>query len=356
MRALCLLLGLLAALPVQAGTSLRKGRFKQEYRQALDFLARGDRSGALDAVLDLEAVTVETAGPETIRRMRQLEIEVLEDLLPAGIDVLVPVTLVHEQAYLRHRRADRPLLALHARTLVVDLARFYAQAGGSAARPMASGLLTSLAGHLQEASIDSVAAGLYDEALKLDSDNAAALLALAYLREQRGDYARALPLLERLMALQPDNGEALLRLGVNRLRIGRIDAGIEALERVLASSQPTWIRSLAYQELGRSLADRNALESARRLLGRAVDELPDDPSLAIQLAFLADLDGGSSEDLQDLLERSAGRVMVAPRYRYSRMPAAAIDEVRRQIAGREAQRLFVLTRALSGEHGQRAGR
>ena len=357
MRALCLLLGLLLALPADAAPSLRRGRFKAEYREALDILARGDREGALAAVLELETATIAATGTGTIRRMRQTEVEVLEDLLPAGVEVLVPVILLHEQAYLRHREVGRPLLALHSRTLVVDLVRSYAAAGDEPAYPLASRLLTSLAGHLQEASIDSVAGGLYVEALELEPTNPTALLALAYLRERRGDYARALPLLERLVALRPFEGEAVLRLGINRLRTGDRDAGTRSLEAVLTPPQPEWVRSLAYQELARDLADRGDVTRAEGLLRRAVSEIPEDPSLVIQLSFLADREGGAlGVDLQGSMERSADRVVTAPRYRYSRMPSGALDELRREIAARDEQRLLVLTRALAGRPGQRAVR
>lgn len=356
MRVLCLLLGLLVAIPADGAPSLRKGRFKAEYRTALDALARGDRDEALDSVVRLESDTVAATGSSTIQRMRQTEVEVLEDLLPSGIEALVPVILLHEQAYLRHREQERPLLALHSRTLIVDLVRFYAEEGPAGAKPMAGRLLTSLAGHLQEASIDSVAAGLYGEALKLEPDNPAALLALAYLHEQRGDYARAVPLLERLVALRPLDGEAVLRLAINRLRTGAVDDGIRSLESLLDPAQPDWIRSLAYQELARALADGDHVGRAEALLQRAVAELPDDPSVAIQLAFLADVEGEPvGVDLQDTLNRSAERTAIAPRYRYSRMPAAALDALRSEIAGREQQRLVALTRALSGDRRQRAG-
>ncbi|MEZ5331243.1 MAG: tetratricopeptide repeat protein [Thermoanaerobaculia bacterium] len=356
MRALCLLLGLLVALPAEAAPSLRRGRFKADYREALDRLARGDEQGALDAVVELENTTAESIGGPAIPRMRQAEAEVLERLAPTGVEALVPVILLHEQAYLRHREGSRPLLALHSRTLVVDLTRFYAEEGGEAARPLASRLLTSLAGHLQEASIDSVAAGLYAEAVKLEPDNPVALLALAYVREQRGDYSRALPLLEELVSLRPDDGEAVLRLGINRLRLGESAEGMGSLRSLLSPVQPDWIRSLAYQELARALADRNDADGAEELLQEAVRELPNDASLAIQLAFVADLEGSPvGLDLQDTLDRSAEQVSVAPRYRYSRMPTDALEEVRREIAGREAQRLAALDRALSGERASRAG-
>lgn len=357
MRVLCLLLGLLVALPAEAAPSLRRGRFRTDYREALDRLARGDEPGALDELLRLETEAAETYGASAITRMRQTELEIGERLAPTGIEALVPVILLHEQAYVGHRDAARPLLALHSRTLVVDLVRFYADEGGEAARPLASRLLTSLAGYLQEASIDSVAAGLYAEAVRLEPGNTAALLALAYVREQRGDYARALPLLEQLVALRPDDGEAVLRLGINRLRRGEAAAGMRALRSLLVASQPDWVRSLAYQELARELLDRGDPEGAEDLLQEAVRELSDDASLAIQLTFVADVQGSPvGLDLQDTLDRSAARMGVAPRYRYSRMPASALEEVRREISSREEQRLAVLDRALAGDRSRRAGR
>lgn len=357
MRAICLLLGVLLAWPAEAASSPGRSKLKAWYREALETLARGDREGALDAVLALETAALEAAGNGVLPRLRRYELKVLADVLPAGSEAMVPVILLHERAYLRHRQAGSTTLALHARTVAADLARSYAARGDAAARQLAGRLLTSLAGHLQEASVDSVAADLYREALALEPDNPAALLALAYLREQRGDYAGALPLLEELVARRPQDGEAVLRLGINRLRTRAVDAGTQDLAALLGTTQPAWVRALAYQELARALADRGEVERAERLLAEAVGELPDDPSLAIQLAFLSDLEGqAAAVDLQDALERSTDRVAVAPRYRYSRMPAAALEEVRREIAGRERPRLFLLTRVLSDERSGRVGR
>jgi hypothetical protein len=125
----------------------------------------------------------------------------------------------------------------------------------------------------------------------------------------------------------------------------------------LTPAQPEWIRSLAFQELARDLADQGDVARAEGLLRRAVREIPEDPSLVIQLSFLADHERGAvGVDLQGAMERSADRLVIAPRYRYSRMPSAALEELRREIARRDDQRLPVLTRALAGRPGQRAVR
>lgn len=356
MRTLCLLLGIVLAWPAQAAAPGR-ARLKAVYREALETLGRGDRDGAREAVLALETAAIDGGRPDAIPRMRRYQAKVLEDLLPAGSEAMVPVILLHERVYLGHRQAGRPLLALHARTLAVDLARSYAAHGGDGARSLAGRMLTSLAGHLQAAAVGTVAADLYREALALEPDNPAALSGLAYLREQRGDYSGALLLLEELVARHPEDAEATLRLGINRLRTGALDAAASALESLLGADRPEWVRALAYQELARALVDRGQGERAQRLLLEAVAALPHDSSLVIQLAYLTDREDDPVEvDLQGALERLSDRVSVAPRYRYSRMPVTALERVRRELADREAPQIVTLTRILSDDRRDRVGR
>ncbi len=329
-----------------------KQGFKLEYRSALDRLARGEAEGSLTDLIALES-RVGAGTDLNLEPMWTAKLSVIRDLLKAGPEVLVPVSQFHERAYIAHLERGSRSLAAHSRSMTIELAELYAErVEGTHGDRVASALLTSMAGHLHATFMDPNAAKLYRRAADIDPTNAAALLGLAGIFERHGDYERALPVLEELARVAPENPEGRLRLAVNLTRAGQPDRA-EAVLRGLAAEEvkePRWVHSLAYQELGRILIDREAFAEAAALIEGAVRALPGDPTLPILLAYASDRTGHPSRKA----ELTAGRReadrsgQVSPRYRYSQMPQQALQQLRVALRGESSAQLPTLAEALSG--------
>ena len=329
-----------------------KREYQRQYREILQRYSTGDRQGAVEALVEAESRNLATGGDAFVDPMRKAKLRVINDLLPTGVDVLLPVIALHEKAYLTARDRRLAMLIPQARMMVIELIELYAgNVDTAAARAYASRLTTSMAGHLQEAKVDSTAAGLYRRALELERNNPAALTGLAFLHEQYGEYEDAARYLERLVEIDPVGGAAQLRLGITLVRLGREESGTIFLRDVLAAKHPAWMRSVAYQELGRILTDEGELRQARTLLEEGVKTLPDDPSLLIQLAYLSERTGSFSEDpaLREALQHPVGHVQKpSPRFLYSQMPTVALGELRRTLERENDDKLYLLARALPG--------
>ncbi len=347
----CLVLGLLAAPPAAGAPRFRKERFETGYRQALEGYARGGGAGALDRLLDLETAASGAGDDRLLEKIGRSERRVIRKLQDQDIEVLLPLALLHEGAYLAHLASGRQQLATHSRLLAAEIAEGYARgarAGGGSR--WASRLLTSLGGHLHQAFHERTGARLYRRALDLDPDNRAALQGLAVVHEKFGSYAQALPLLERLGRLEPEGREWRLRLAVNLVRVGRRLEGMRALEGLVAGPGTDWPEALAHQELARLLLHDGELDSARFLLEQARARFPCDTALAIQLAYLEertepDADGS---DLAGSLRGCTAAAATPARTRYNQTPVRLLEELRGELAAQAAARLPGLRRALAG--------
>ena len=248
-----------------------------------------------------------------------------------------------------HLDAHRLTLAIHSRRHAVDLIDLYINLSTHPGRSgTASALLTSLGGFLQGASMSSVAISLYERALELETANAATLISLAGLYERQGSYDKALVYLEELLRHHADHREARLRLAINLERVERRTEGVEALERILVTSESDWILSLAYQELARLAVADGDPARGRVLLEEARTRLPRDPSLAVQLAYLADRVGapGGPSRLAEALEANVRSSQPSPRSLYSRVSGEALAELRVSLADLGRQRHPLLAEAL----------
>lgn len=349
-----LILGLLFA-PLLAHanrkSSFKKSEFKVEYRSALESFASGLEQDALAELIELESRSATEAGSD-LQPLWKAKLSVIRDLLGAGPDLLVPVTQLHERAYVEYLSRGDHSLAAHSRTLTMELAEIYAgRVKDEHGERMASAVMTSLAGYMQAAFVDSTASNLYRRAASIDPNNVAARLGLAGILERHGDYDEAIPVLREAIRIDPNSAESRLRLAIHLVRVDEIEEA-ELLLRGLVDSPaaaPRWVRSLAFQELTLLLIDSSELEQAAALVESAQRELPGDPTLPILLAFAADRVGHRSSKLAlSAALGQAGSVDTAsPRYRYSQMPRQELEEVRASLRGETAAQLPTLAAALS---------
>ena len=370
-RAALLAAVLAVALPAAGVASLEPQAIQDRYRALLGQLAAGEESAALEALLRLEWDAVagdrlpEAVGedpgravgpihPGEVERLWRAKLAVVRDLLGAGDPgLLVPITRLHERAYLAHRRVGSPQLATHSRLMAAELAQFYGQrAADAAGRATAARLLASLAGHLQGNMILSGAADLFAAALDLEGGNAAALLGLGTVHEKAGQYRQAVRYLERLAASAPDFPEGRLRLAINQGRLGE-RAAAERLLAALVREPATepWVGVLARQELARLRYERGDLAAAISVLEGGLRTAPESSALAVFLAFLYERSNQPRKAAEalpappDLVFAGDG---TAPRSHYNHWPFELVERERRELDAEAPARLATLARALGG--------
>lgn len=354
------LLGASVASPASR-SAFKKSQFKVSYRQILDGWARGDSARSLEGLLELETLSVPEAKRRDLEQMWKAKLSVVRDLLKAGPEVLVPVTQLHQSAYLAYLGRGNHALAAHSRSLTLELAELYAERveGAAEGEWLAGAIMTSLGGHLQESFMYSMAIDMYERALEIDPGNVAALLGQVGILERHGRYDQTLSRLRALVEAAPYEPEGQLRLAVQLARHGEADDAEAHFDRLISGEVPApeWMRSLAYQESCRILVDRGELDAASVLMGRGVVELPGDPTLPILLAYVTDRAGQPTRraELSEALQLSTASGELSPRYLYSRMPRRALDALRAELEASTAERLPRLAAALSSDRARVVG-
>ncbi|HEX7185423.1 MAG TPA: hypothetical protein VF756_26600 [Thermoanaerobaculia bacterium] len=318
-----------AASPPPAPPKKRFGNaapVRKAYREALERLARGDEEAARAAVFQLESSLLSGKNRLTPEDLSEIELEVAHKLAETGPESLVPVAILHQRIY-RDSAGRQPLLAVHSRELVLQLADLYAKRGGTpAARAMAARFILGLAAELVKTAPSSVRSRVFQRALDLDAENEAALLCRAVDFERQSKPAEAVSTLELLLRSHPQNGEARLRLALNVERLGRKGEARRLLQEIVAGQPEPWQLALAYQELGRMLVADGDLEAAERALREGLKRLPDDEKLTLQLAMIHEL-RQSPEQASEALQPLRPGTGESARRRYNRMPTELLDEV-----------------------------
>jgi Tfp pilus assembly protein PilF len=321
---------------------------RQGYEEALRALATGTPVEQVAARLAEVEAGIYRQAPQQADAVREVELEVARRLGKADPESLLPLALLHAELYRKLREGKEYLLAENARRTSADLAAEYAAQGGSGS--VAAQALLSLAADLLTSGIQGASRALLDQALALDGRSEAVGLFLAASWERDGDYPKAVEVLARVTAAHPDSAEARLRLGVNLDRTGKTAAAREILHRLLAEPVPEWVRTVAYQELVRMHLRDGRLGDAVALLRQAVARYPNQPQLAVELAFLLDRQGSAAaakEVLARVRPNPAG-AGGSPRHRYGQWPEAALDAARRSLTQQSLLRLAALARALDG--------
>lgn len=352
---------LLTGVPVAADGPLAipQGNLSAEqiqtlYRQILTRWSAEGAGQAADDLIALETAVVEDTDPRTRRALLKAEQAVIHEIGQVDLEVLVPVAMLHHEAYRRHlerRERGRALAMAHTRQMARDLVVLYwEQSGSEGAGRVAGELLTSLGGMLQEHAQQLPAAELYHQAVQLDGKNETALLGLATIYEKNAQYETTVKTLRSLLAAEPSHAEGRLRLAVNLRRLGAKDADAEArrLLEALASSDSSWVGPLAVQELARLLREGGTLDEAEKILRAGVSRYPDDGRLAIQLAAVLDRKGSPKEAaalVDRVLGGPAGR-NVSGRFLYNTVRQELFAPGRTFLTETSRSRLQMLSQAL----------
>ncbi|HET9226654.1 MAG TPA: tetratricopeptide repeat protein, partial [Thermoanaerobaculia bacterium] len=187
-------------------------RIQTRYREILSAWVSGEVERAPDDLIELEKSIVADGDPKSRKRLLQSEQKVIHELGATSLEVLVPIAMLHHEAYSRllgRGVRQAPLALSHARQMARDLAILYNQQSGSeGSAVVASRVLTSLGGMLMEHAQQLPAAELFYQALELDGRNVAARLALATVFEKSAQPESAIKALRELLKIDPDHAEA----------------------------------------------------------------------------------------------------------------------------------------------------
>jgi protein O-GlcNAc transferase len=130
----------------------------------------------------------------------------------------------------------------------------------------------ALASH-QQGQLDQ-AADLYEQALKLEPQNFAALQFFGVVRAQQGRHVEAARLMESALALQPDNFGALINYSQVLTGAGRVQDALAILDRALAI-KPDVFETLYNRGIALAQLQRNA--EAVTSFDKALTLRPDNP-------------------------------------------------------------------------------
>ena len=334
--ALIALVGLCGTLgPATAAPALEAIEVKAGYRQILGVLATGDLEGAVVDLVEFEQSVVgeqEDAWRYTGKFWR-FKLNVIRELLDSQpVDVLMPIILLHHDAYLEYSRLDRRHLAHHSRQMASELAEIYAQeANTQKAREFSGWVLTSFAANVWLPTSMGGSANLFYRSYLVDPGNQVALFGLAAAYERSGDYEKAIEYLRQALRIDPENSEVGLRLALCLIRSEPEppQVAISNLTVLTGEAHPTWIRSVAYQELAKIWIQNGREDEAESLVRKGLGELPGDPQLSLQLAAMLDRQRRRDEAVRTLDAIAAdGRHQDSPRQRYAVWAPTGMDEVR----------------------------
>jgi Flp pilus assembly protein TadD len=329
-------------------------KIQELYRKILADWSAGQTDRAPDELMELETTVAVDTDARTHRTLLKAEQEVIHQVGQTDIEVLVPIAVLHHEAYRRllaKGARGHALAMVHTRNMAKDLALLYQQQSGSeGAALVASRLLTSLGGLLLQSAQQLPAAEMFQKAIELDGKNVSALLALSTVYEKNAQSESAVKLLRQALTVEPANAEARLRLALNLKRLEQTAESQKLLAGLTADKEPTWVTPLAYQELARLDSDRGKTSEAEKTLRLAVERFPDDLRLRIQLAAVLDRRGAPGEAtalIEKALESSKNGEVSSARYLYNAVRADEFAQTRSYLDESAKSRLPTLAQALN---------
>lgn len=355
--------GSLGSLGLKAGAEIPPEKIQELYRKILSDWSAGQTDQAPDELIELETAVAVDTDSRTHKILLKEEQAVIHQVGAADIEALVPIAVLHHEAYRRllerHVRGHA-LAMVHTRNMAKDLALLYSeQSGSEGAKLVASRLLTSLGGLLLQSAQQLPAAEMFQKGIELDGRNIAALLALSTVYEKNAQAETAVKLLRQALEIEPANAEARLRLALNLKRLDQDAEARKLLAGLMADKEPSWVTPLAYQELARLEGDRKkGAAEAEKVLRQGIERFPDDLRLRIQLAAALDRRGAPGEAtalIEKALATSTPREAGASRYLYNAVRADEFALTRTFLDENSKSRLQVLAQALSAPPAETAG-
>lgn len=340
-------------IPAARAADLDPALLEGGYRAVLGLWAASDPR-AIDELVKFESSVISDDDPRTRETLHKAEQHVISEAAGVDLEVLVPLSILHQEAYRHyatHGGIGAAQVATHDRTLALDLALLYKKHVDT---PEASALASRLIGRLGSLSTDSFqAAKLFQLASEADPKNGVPLLGLATVFEKSGNYVDAVAALERMRESDPASPakypEATLRLALCLARLEKTDKAIELLAPLAQKPPVPWIGLLAAQELARIHQAARHPERAEKVLRAALALYPGSVRLTLQLASALDAKGAQQEarTVLDRLGEIGSDASDDSRYRYNRFSQELFDDADRVVEPAGRQRLALLATSLS---------
>lgn len=301
-----LLLSSLGAAPAGA-KAMKPLEIKQRYTSVLGALAAGNFEQALADLMELERHAVGDERPwRYVDTLWRSKLQVIRDLLgEPTVDLLMPIIVLHHDAYFLYAEEERIYLAQHSRKMASELAEVYASRSATpAAGSFAGWALTSFASYLWSPSNIGMSAELFYRAHQSDPANRLAMAGMAAAWERSGAYGKAIETLNTALQRQPEDPELALRLALCHLRWadGSQPRALSTLVGLTESPAPAWIRSVAFQELARFRLATDGPGVAEATLRDGLAQLPGDQQLSLQLAAVLESERRRGEAMKVLEE------------------------------------------------------
>ena len=284
-----------------------------------DALDTGDWAAARDGITHLASQVGSAYGQEGLNQLGRETLEIF------GGARSLPAALLHYDVYREARRLREYLVSTYAREVMVAAIRTLEEDPG-----MADGLVASfyslLGVELQTAGLVRFSTAMLQRAVELDPLQGPARLSVAINYEQLGLMEEAAQAYGELLGLQPDNEVAALRRAIALRHLLRNRAAREALESLIERARETWVLAVAYQELANVRFDSDGPPAARDLLRQALERLPREPRLYVQLAFVLDTLGqheAAIATLDDMRLRTETGGGYTPRHRLTQWSSDA---------------------------------
>jgi Tfp pilus assembly protein PilF len=343
------------SLGLRAGAEISPAKIQELYRKILSDWSAGQTDRAPDELIELETAVALDTDPRTHKTLLKAEQEVIHQVGAADFEVMVPIAVLHHEAYRRllARGSSRghALAMIHTRNMAKDLALLYhEQSGSEGAALVASRLLTSIGGLLLQSAQQLPAAEMFQKAVELDGRNIPALLALATIYEKNAQAESAVKFLRQALAVEPANAEGRLRLALNLKRQEQTEESRKLLAGLTADKDDSWVTPLAYQELARLDTDRKKSSEAEKVLREGIQRFPGDLRLRIQLAAVLDRRGAPGEAtalIEKALTAPSSGEAANSRYLYNAVRADEFAQTRTFLDENSKSRLQVLAQALN---------
>lgn len=334
----------------------QQGDTMQGYRSVLTMLSTGQLDDAMESLYAFETTFMEGRQPKDVELLFAAEVEVIRSLGQRDIESLVPVLVLHHDAYPMYLDRKKYQLAGHSSRVAASLADLYAREGGTeGSRVLGARALASLGIFGQRVGVQLQGMGLMLHALDYDPTNQAALLGIATVHERTGNYHRAAERLLELLELAPEHREGRLRMAVNLGRLGEPDQARRLLAGLTSEPSSDWVATVAYQELARIHREAGRLEVAERTLRQGLERFPADGGLRTQLAYVLDFQRRPKEALEVMERIRDGEVSrePTPRRLYGLGPQEAYHEVVAGLKDSSSTRMPRLARLVNGTVGDR---
>ncbi|HKI01695.1 MAG TPA: tetratricopeptide repeat protein [Thermoanaerobaculia bacterium] len=341
------------SLGLKEGAKISSERVEEIYRKILLDWSAGETERAPEELIQLETAAIVDGEPKTRKALLGAEQRVIHQVGAADLEVLVPIAVLHHEAYrrlLERRTRGEAMAMVHTRSMARDLVILYhEQSGSEGAGLVASRLLTSLGGLLLQSAQQLPAGEMFQQAAELDGKNVAALLGLASIYEKNAQPETAVKQLRRALEADPASAEAKLRLALNLKRLDQTAEAGKLLEELTAAVDSSWVTPLAFQELARLHSDKGRQAEAEKVLRKGIERHPDDMRLVIQLAAVLDRRGSAGEAtaLVEKLLASQPKAEASARYLYNTVRPEAFAPARSFLAENSRSRLPVLAQALN---------